>query len=105
MQCLAFASQLGRHYEEFKAQGAEVLVIGGGPVNRAETMAKNVRLPFPILADPERNVYAHYSLSQKMIVMQQSGLILVDKQGIIRHIQRFTNPQAWMRSKEISEVQ
>src|SRR5438552_18971340 len=101
MTCIEFAAQLGRHYPQFQAQNTTVLAIGSGTVTRAQTMAKNTRLPFPVLADPDRQVYAHFGLFKKMLLIQQSGTLLIDKQGVIRHITRITNPQQWFSRDEI----
>jgi hypothetical protein len=79
VQCLEFAVQLGRHYEKLRAQNVEVLVVGGGPATRARAMAQHSRVPFPVLADPDRSVYLQYNLSKKMVLIQQSGTFLVDR--------------------------
>lgn len=104
MQCLEFAVQLGRHYEKLKSQGVEVLVVGGGPATRARAMAQHSRAPYTVLADPDRSVYGRYNLSKKMVLIQQSGTFLIDRDGIIRHIKRFTNPQAWIKRSELADV-
>ena len=62
------------------------------------------RLPFPVLSDPDRDVYERYSLTKKLVMMQQSGTVLIDQKGIIRYMKRFTNPQAWLGSREMTHV-
>ncbi len=95
---------MGLHYQKLREQGIEVLAIGGGAPSRAQVMAKNLRLPFPVLSDPDRSVYQRYSLSKKLVLIQQSGTVLIDQQGIIRYTRRFTNPQAWIGSAEITNL-
>jgi peroxiredoxin len=95
---------LGLHHQKLREHNVEVLVIGGGGQARAQAMVSKFRLPFPVLADPDREVYRQYYLSKKLVMMQQSGTMLIDKQGVIRYIKRFTNPQAWMGSREIAHL-
>src|SRR5688572_14926571 len=104
MSCLEFAAQLGLHYQKFREHNVEVLIIGGGAAVRAQTMTNNLRLPFPVLSDPDHAVYGRYSLTKKLVMIQQSGTVLIDQQGVIRYIKRFTNPQAWMGSGEIARL-
>src|SRR5688572_10400730 len=57
MQCQAHAIQLGHLYDQLKTQDTAVLVIGGGDSRAAVRTAMMLRLPFPVLADPDRQVY------------------------------------------------
>lgn len=93
-----------RHYKELKARGIEVLVIGGGALYRAKAMAEKLNAPFPVLSDPDRSIYERYNLHKRLGLVQQSGTVLVDKEGTVRYIKRFTNPQAWIGSAEITSL-
>lgn len=104
MQCISFAVQLGQAYPKLQSKNTTILVIGGGGVNRAEVLARTSRLPYPVLADSDRSVYEQYQLGTKLLLVQQSGLVIVDKQGTIRHYQRYTNPGQWMGNHEIDTV-
>ena len=97
-------AQLGLHYPKFREHNVEVLVIGGGTPARAQAMVSKLRLPFPVLADPEREVYQRYNLTKKLVMIQQSGTMLIDQQGVIRYSKRFTNPQEWIGSREIGHL-
>ncbi len=46
-----------------------------------------------MLADPGRQAYRAYGFTKSLWVIQQSGWILLDKEGIVRHAHRSTNPQ------------
>src|SRR5205085_9337537 len=81
LQCQRNAIQLGRMYEQLKAQNVEVLVIGGGERKDAERLTKLLNLPYPVLADPDRSVYERYSLDKVLIAIQRSGTFLIDQQG------------------------
>jgi peroxiredoxin len=103
MQCQRHAVQLGRMYEQLRARETEVLVIGGGSRKGAEGLAARLKLPFPVLVDPnpERAVYQRYGLDKVWIWLQRSGTFLVDTQGIVRYIHQVTNPQASVAEDEL----
>src|SRR5688500_16601751 len=105
MQCITFAVQLGQHHPKLQGHNTTVLVIGGGSISRAQVLAKTSRLPYLVLADADRSVYELYRLGKRMLMIQQSGLVIVDKQGVIEHYQRYTNPGAWMGNSEIDNLQ
>ena len=46
-----------------------------------------------MLADPARLAYRAYGFTKSLWIIQQSGWVLVDRDGIVRHISRNTNPQ------------
>ena len=96
MQCRSYSVQLGRHYNEFQAEDTEVLIILGDPLERARKYAETLKLPFPVLADPAREVYHTYGLQKAAILIQRTATVLVDKAGIIRYEKRVTNPLAWL---------
>ena len=53
-----------QQYEEIQAKGAEVVAISFEPRDRLFRLTHLLQLPFTILSDPERDVYAAYSLAQ-----------------------------------------
>lgn len=101
MQCRAHVSQLGKLYDQFKAAGAEVIVILGDSLERAQAYAKLLNLPFPVLADPDRQVYQQYEL-EKQFFLQRTASIVVDRNSIVRYIKRTTLPNVWLKeSREL----
>ena len=101
MQCRAHVSQLGKLYDQFKASGAEVIVILGNSLERAQQYAKLLSLPFPVLADPERRVYQQYEL-EKQFFLQRTASIVVDRNSIVRYSKRTTLPNVWLQeSREL----
>lgn len=101
MQCRGHAVQLGRMYEQLQAQDVEVLVIGGGSREDAERLSRMFKLPFPVLADPDRSVYGSYGLNKALLFIQRSGTFLIDRPGIVRYIHQVTNPQASVDKAEL----
>lgn len=78
-----------------------MLVIGGGDREAAERTSKSLKLPFPVLADPDREVYQRYDLTKVLIAVQRSGTFLIDKQGVMRYIHQVSNPQASLDRDEL----
>jgi peroxiredoxin len=93
---------LGRLYKDFQAAGAEVLVILGDTPERARQYASLLKTPFPVLADPQREIYHRYDLERALIVIQRTASLVVDRQGVVRYIKRTVNPMLWLQeSKEL----
>lgn len=90
-------------YEQLRARETEVLAIGGGNRKGAERLAARLKLPFPVLVDPDpdRAVYRRYGLDKVWFTLQRSGTFLIDKQGIVRYIHQVTNPQASVEKDEL----
>ena len=81
--------------QDFRAAGAEILVIMCDTPARAREYAERLKVPFPVLADPEREVYHRFQLEKEYMVMQRTASVLVDTDGVIRYLKRATNPGAW----------
>lgn len=97
MQCRSHVAQLGRLYGEFQAAGAEILIILGSPIEQARRYAESLKAPFPVLADPEREVYHRYGLERALVVIQRTASMVVDPQGVIRYMRSVTNPMPWLQ--------
>ena len=100
MQCRSHSAQLGRLYNEFKAQNCEILLILGEPVDKAKRYAETLHLPFPVLADPTRSVYHQYGLEKAMIFIQRTASLVIDRSGIIRYIKTTTSPMVWLQESQ-----
>jgi peroxiredoxin len=105
MQCRQHAVQLGRIYTELQLLGAEVLVIGSGSREDAERVANQLKLPFPMLADPDRAVYLCYGLDKVFRAIQRSGTFLIDPQGTVRWIEQGALPQMLNKGELMREIQ
>ncbi len=68
-------------------------MIGPRGQTAAKLAAEKMGAPFPVLADPGRQAYRAYGFTKSFWVIQKSGWILLDKDGIVRHTSRSTNPQ------------
>lgn len=101
-QCKTHVTQLGRMYEQFKSAGAEIVVILGENVEKSREYANGIGLPFPILADPDREIYHLYELEKYFLLFQRTASLVVDKSGIVRYLKRTTVPNVWLQeSREL----
>lgn len=102
MQCRSHVSQLGKLYEQFKESGAEIIVILGDTLEKAKNYAGILKLPFPVLSDPERAVYRIYELEKYFQLFQRTASLVVDRDGVVRYIKRTTSPLVWLQeSREL----
>lgn len=102
MQCRAHVSQLGKLYQQFKEAGAEVIVILGDTFERAQEYAKLLNLPFPVLSDPQREVYRLYELEKYFLLIQRTASLVVDRNGVVQYLKRTTLPNVWLQeSREL----
>ena len=99
--CQRHVAQLKQLYNQLQLRGTTVLLIGGGTQQEAQRLSARLDLPFPVVADPDREVYHRYGLEKVMLLMQRSGSVLVNKQGNISYIHRATNPMAGLEKEEL----
>ncbi len=53
-----------RHHPEIQARNGVVLAVSFEPRDRLFQMSRQMQLPFPLLSDPERDVYRAYRLGK-----------------------------------------
>jgi len=58
---------LRRDHEQFVAAGVAIVAIGQGTPAESAAFARDLGLPFPVLADPDRLGYAAYGLVEGSI--------------------------------------
>ena len=88
------AAQLGRRFPWFEERGVALLAVGPGGTAMAGKIARWLKLPFPVLSDPELAAYRAFGLGRVMGVIQKSGVVLVDRDGLVRYRRVRGNPQA-----------
>lgn len=91
-QCRFHVGQLGRYNDEFTKAGFQVLVILGESLEQAINYRDLLKVPFPILADPERMVYHRFEMTKNFIGLQRTASIVIDENGVIRYLKRVYNP-------------
>ena len=102
MQCRAHVSQLAKLYEQMKEAGAEIIVILGDTLEKAKRYTDSLKLPFPVLSDPEREVYRVYELEKYFHLIQRTASIVIDRDGRVQYLKRTTSPMTWLQeSREL----
>ena len=102
MQCRSHVAQLGRMNEEFDRAGARILIILGDTPEHARKYAQALKVPFPVLADPDRAIYHLYELDKNFIGIQRTASIILDQAGVIRYLKSTVNAMQWLQeSKEL----
>ncbi len=105
MQCRYHVGQLGRLYPQFQSAGSDVVVILGSGIEQARAYAESLHTPFPVLADPDRKVYAKFGLDKAIGIIQRTASVIVDRHGIVRYIKRAANPMTWLQeNKELVDT-
>ncbi|QKW39955.1 peroxiredoxin family protein [Actinomadura sp. NAK00032] len=100
--CNRHVQDLVRSWDE--VAGADVQVLVALPAAREEAVAwkDKRRVPFPVLVGREGTPHEMLGLSRKVFgSMQQSGSVLFDRQGVIRHSNVATMPTSGYDKKGI----
>jgi peroxiredoxin len=95
---------LGQARRELEAKDVGLVLVGPGDVGQAAWLAKLIRAPFPVAADPVRAVYEAFGLVRGALGLQQTGTFLIDRDGILRLARRATNPIAALDLGELREA-
>ena len=102
MQCRAHVSQLAKLHKQFTDAGAEFVIILGDTLEKAKRYVDMLKLPFPVLSDPEREVYRVYELEKYFRLVQRTASIVVDHNGRVQYLKRTTSPMVWLQeSREL----
>ncbi len=101
MQCRQHVASLRRVFDYLQTRGIAVLVVGGGSEQDAARLKATYKLPFPVLADTDRSVYARYGLDKVLFMVQRSASFLIDRAGVVRYIRRATSPSASLDQAEL----
>jgi peroxiredoxin len=124
--------QLHRSKSQFEDMGMQVVLVGMGTPDQAESFRKQFSLSFPIICDPEKKLYQIYGLGRssfsRMVspsvllkglkalsqghtprlpqgdVMQLSGVFLIDTTGHIRYAHYSKDPSDDPSIKNLLEL-
>jgi peroxiredoxin len=87
--------------DALEKRNATALVIGGGTRLGARLATRWLRLPYPVLHDPERITYEAYGSERLLGIYQQSGTVVVDADGRIVLERITSNPRRALPMAEI----
>ena len=81
-------------YQSFRDRGAEIVAIAPHDATEANRLAKDLAIPFPVLADDNRAVFLAYDVqSRPWSLGQRPAVYLIDPDGLIRWAYR--GSQQW----------
>lgn len=84
--CTAEACGFRDQYEVFQEAGAEVIGVSADSVASHLAFARNRRLPFQLLSDPDQATARAYGVSSSLLgLLPGRETFVIDQQGIIRH--------------------
>jgi peroxiredoxin Q/BCP len=98
--CRQHVEHLGRVYQDFQGQGAQILVLLHADMVSAQGYAEVTRAPFPILADPKHEVYEAFGLDRVFMFSTRTGSVVIDEAGKVSYIRTMTNPWGWRNEIE-----
>lgn len=81
-------------YDALRAQHVEVLALAPANLRETAVYASSHSIPFPLLADPDLEVYRRYEVDARMISLgQRPALYAIDRHGIVRYA--YIGTQQW----------
>jgi len=78
--------------EDLERRDATVLIVGGGAATAARMAARFLKTPWPLLLDEGRAVCREFGLGRGLAVINESGTVLVDREGLVRYALSGLNP-------------
>ncbi|HEY3504282.1 MAG TPA: peroxiredoxin family protein [Actinocatenispora sp.] len=89
--CRAHVRDLARRRDDLLAHDVRVLIAVPEDRGTAAAWQARSRTPFPVLTG--RDGYAAFGLARRLFgTVQQSGSVLVDRHGVVRHAHATTSP-------------
>ncbi|GAB2451810.1 peroxiredoxin [Conyzicola lurida] len=102
-QCNAAVRTLAGQKDELAASGVTVIVAVPEDAESATAWKAKKAVPFPVVVGKDGTPHAEAGLLRKVFgAIQQSGGVLVDKQGVVRYSHVSTNPGASYNKAELA---
>jgi peroxiredoxin len=102
-QCNAAVQNMAKNSADFDAANVTVLIaVPEDPSDAAAWKAKK-NIPFPVVVGKAGTAHAEVGLLRKVFgAIQQSGSILLDRDGVVRYTHVSTNPGASYSRSEVA---
>lgn len=79
-------AQLRQDYDRFQRRNSQVVAIAPDSLANAGDYFLRHQFPFPVLADPDHDVFDSYDVLSKLLSLgQRPALFIIDKKGIVRY--------------------
>lgn len=85
--CTAEACSFRDAFEEFADAGARIIGISADTVEKQKAFHTKYHLTFPVLSDPETDVYGLYGLRSSSSAWRMNDRVtfVIDRDGYVRH--------------------
>ena len=80
---------------------ADVIGVGPGRQSAADLARRALKLSYPLFGDPDYDVYSAFGFRRIGGVLQQSGTIVIDRDGIVRLAHRMANPAGALPMQQV----
>ncbi|RKS79208.1 peroxiredoxin [Actinomadura pelletieri DSM 43383] len=101
--CNRHVQDLIRSRDEFVGNDVQVLIVAPEGRSKAAAWKAKRKIPFPVLVGREGAAHEMVGPHRKVFgTMQQSGSVLIDSQGIVRHVHGATMPTGGYDKKAIT---
>ncbi len=90
-----------RELSDLRARGADVIAVGPGGEKATALTRRALKVSYPLLGDPDGEVYARFGFARVLGVIQQSGTIVLDAHGTVLLAHRSANPASALPLAEI----
>lgn len=95
LQCNAHVRTLAAGQAKLREQGVEVVVVVPDTAEAAAAWKAKRHVPFAVAVGADADPYAAIGLMKKVFgAVQQSGGVLIDRDGIVRYAHGTTNPSS-----------
>ena len=102
-QCNSAVRTLSAQQDELAAAGVKVIVAVPEDAESATEWKAKRSVPFPVVVGKDGTPHAEAGLLRKVFgAIQQSGGVLLDKQGVVRYSHISTNPGASYNKAELA---
>lgn len=100
--CTKQACSLRDGHADLRAAGATVLGVSADDVASHRAFAEKYKLPFSLLADPERRIVDAYGVRMPVLGIARRVTFLIDRQGVVRKV--LTEVQTAAHDRQVLEA-
>jgi peroxiredoxin len=102
-QCNAHVANMAKNSADFDAAKVRVLIAVAEDSKDAAAWKAKKNIPFPVVVGKTGTAHAEVGLLRKVFgAIQQSGSILLDKDGVVQYAHVSTNPGASYNRNEVA---
>jgi peroxiredoxin len=102
-QCNAHVQNLAKNRADFDAASVKIIIAVPEDISDAAAWKVKKNVPFPVVVGKSGTAHAEVGLLRKVFgAIQQSGSILLDKDGVVRYAHVSTNPGASYNRAEVA---